>query len=254
MTSPATSEPRVVAIVQARMSSTRLPGKTLMSLGGRTVLANVVARLQRASRIDAVVVATTTESIDDPIVAEATRLGVPVFRGSRDDVLSRYLGAAQAHRADIVVRITADCPLIEPTVIDRVIQALLDHASPYATNSAVRSYPRGLDVEAFTLGALEEAAAEADNPEDREHVTLYFHRHPERFRLTNVVGDEDASSHRWTLDTEEDLRFLQEFFAAVGNGPGRIASFQELLECARAHPEINAINAGVRQKLTSLES
>jgi spore coat polysaccharide biosynthesis protein SpsF len=248
------SNPRIVAIVQARMSSTRLPGKTLMPLGGRTVLANVIARVQAASRIDAGVVATTTEAIDDPIVAEAARLGVPVFRGSRDDVLSRYLGAAAAYRADVVVRVTADCPLIDPTVIDRVVQALLEYGSPYASNSIVRSYPRGLDVEAFTLGALKEAAAEADNPEDREHVTLFFHRHPERYARTSVVSDEDTSSYRWTLDTEDDLRFLQEFFAAVGNGPGRIASFRELLDCARAHPEIAAINAGVRQKTTSLES
>ena len=245
---------RVVAVIQARMSSARLPGKTLMELGGRTVLANVVARVQAASLIGDVVVATTTESIDDPIVAEAGRLGVASFRGSRDDVLSRYLGAAESRHADVVVRVTADCPVIEPTVIDRVVQALIDSGTVYASNTVTRSFPRGLDVEAFKMDALRVAARDADDPEDREHVTLFFHRHPQRFHLTNVTGPEDVADHRWTLDTEDDLKFLRELFALARNSPTRIASFQELLDCVRSHPEIVAINAGVRQKATSLDS
>jgi spore coat polysaccharide biosynthesis protein SpsF len=247
------AEQRVVALIQARMSSTRLPGKTLLELGGRSVLANVVARVQAASLIDRVVVATTTDDVDDAIVAEASRLGVPAFRGSREDVLDRFLGAATAYDAAIVVRVTSDCPLLDPDVIDRVVQALLDSGADYASNTIQRSYPRGLDVEAFRVDTLRLAATEATMPEDREHVTTFVHRHPERFRRASVVGSHDHSHHRWTLDTHEDLEFLREVFAYARITPDRTPGFGELLDTVDAHPEIASINAGVRQKSTSVD-
>jgi spore coat polysaccharide biosynthesis protein SpsF len=149
--------------------------------------------------------------------------------------------------------VTADCPLIDPDVIDRVIKTIIDDGGDYASNTMPRTYPRGLDVEAFTRGALFAAAAESHDPEDREHVTLFFHRHPDRFRRSGVVACRDVSRYRWTLDTSEDLEFLRRLFAAACIEPGHPRSFDDLLETIRAHPEIVAINAVVPQKRTTLE-
>lgn len=208
--SKAVSNPRVLAIIQARMGSTRLPGKSLMPLGGRSVLANVVARVRLAAQVDETVVATTTLPEDDAIEAEARRLGVPVFRGADEDVLGRYYHAAAAFHGDVIVRITADCPLIDPAVIDRVIMRFgpgTDHCD-YASNTLQRSYPVGLDVEVFSLAALAAAYDEACTAYEREHVTVFLYQNPDRFRLASVEAPVDTSSHRWTLDTPADLDAL----------------------------------------------
>src|SRR5277367_2863697 len=147
----------VVAIVQARMGSTRLPGKVLIDLGGETVLARVIARLRRAELVKEIVVATTDSAADDAIVGECRRLDVPTFRGSESDVLDRYYWAARGCPASVVVRITSDCPLIDPQLVDETIRVFQQQQADYASNTFSRTYPRGLDAEAFTTAALEQA-------------------------------------------------------------------------------------------------
>lgn len=242
------SRPRVVVIVQARMGSTRLPGKVLMDLEGRPMLERQLERLARARTPDATVVATTTDPRDQPIVDLAMRLGVPVTRGSEDDVLARYLQAAHEHAADIVVRVTADCPLIDPEVLDRCGDALLaDPNLDYASNTLERTYPRGLDVEALRLPVLEIAHDEATEPTDREHVTRFIWRQPERFRLHPITDDRDHSNLRWTVDTPEDLELVRAVYAdTLPDNP--CFTYADALDHARSHPALHALNAHVEQK------
>lgn len=235
-----------VAIVQARMSSTRLPGKVLLDLAGEPMLARVVERARRSAPIDEVVVATTTGAEDDAIVDLAVARGWPVHRGSRDDVLDRYVGAARAHGATTIVRITSDCPLLDPEVVTRVVRGL-DQGADYCSNVLpTRTFPRGLDVEAMPLRTLERAATEATQPHEREHVTPYVHAHPQRFRLTGVKAHGDFSAHRWTVDTPEDLALVRAVFAAFGPaGPG---AWLEVLALLERRPELVSLNAHVEQK------
>lgn len=191
------------------MGSTRLPGKVLLPLGGRSVLANVLLRLRRASTVDAVLCATTVDASDDAVEDEAQANGVEVYRGSPSDVLDRYYRAAEAAGADVVVRITSDCPLLDPEVVDAAVNERRATGADYASNAQIRTFPRGLDVEAFTFDALARAHRDARESYEREHVTPYLYRHPELFRTHDVVRDgEDLSSMRWTLDTTDDLRML----------------------------------------------
>jgi spore coat polysaccharide biosynthesis protein SpsF len=221
-----------------------------MPLGPRSVLGNVIVRAQAAPLVDDVVVATTNEELDDPIEAEAKRYGAGVFRGSADDVLDRYLGAATQSRADVVVRVTADCPLLDPGELDDLIGMFLRPPGncDYVTNTLDRSFPRGLDVEVFSASALERASKEARGPDEREHVTLFFRRHPDTFRLRGKTAIKDFSHLRWTLDTPEDLIFLRKVFELAGIDGQTIPPFERVVEMLDAHPEVVAINAGVRQK------
>ena len=237
---------RTVAIIQARTGSTRLPGKVLLPLLGEPVLAHVVRRVSRASRVDAVVVATTTAPGDDPIAELGRTSGWLVTRGSEEDLLERYLEAARAHDAERVVRITSDCPLIDPALIDEVVEALEASGADYASNSLEpRTYPRGLDAEAMTMTALETAGREDHDPASREHATPYLYRHPERFRLQAVRGIEDRSEHRWTLDTPEDYELIRRLYDALGRDD---FGWLDALAIAEAHPEWSALNRHVRQK------
>lgn len=201
------------AIIQARMSSTRLPGKVLLDLGGQPMLARVVERTRAARSIDRVVVATTVEPEDEPIVALCNSRGWSVSRGSRDDVLDRYYQAAIADGADLIVRITSDCPVIDPEIIDRVVKRL-EGAADYASNiNPRRTFPRGLDVEAFTFAALSTAWREDREATGREHVTPFLYRHPERFRIALVESDKpEAATHRWSVDTPEDYELLRRIY------------------------------------------
>lgn len=236
----------VVAIIQARIGSTRLPGKVLVDLGGRPMLARVVRRTQRAARVDQVVVATSTDPADEPIVALCHELGVASFRGSREDVLDRYYQAALAYPADIVVRVTSDCPLIDPEVIDRVVAAFMDLEPDYASNTICRTYPRGLDTEAVSFEALRRAWREALLPYQRIHVTPYFYQNPEIFAIFPVIQGEDLSEGRWTVDTPEDLAFLRAIYARLG--PDDAFSWQDVWRLLRKEPELAALNQHVCQK------
>jgi spore coat polysaccharide biosynthesis protein SpsF len=235
-----------VAIIQARMGSTRLPGKVLTDLAGEPALVHVVERTRRATTLDAVVVATTAQPADESIVQLCTERGYPCVRGSEDDVLDRYYRAAQQYHADVVVRITADCPLIEPAIIDHVVQTFRRHRCDYVSNSLPpRTYPRGLDVEVFRFAALARAWHEDTNPTWREHVTPYIRRNPERFSLHAVAHDGDYSAMRWTVDTEEDLALVRHIYEHFGNNT---FSWQDVLMLLEQHPEWLAINQHIQQK------
>jgi spore coat polysaccharide biosynthesis protein SpsF len=237
---------RVVAIIQARMGSTRLPGKVLMDLGGETVLAHVLRRTCSASLIQETSVATTESVADDAIVRECQHLGIPCFRGSEQDVLDRYYQAANICGAEAVVRITSDCPLIDPGVCDKTIQAFLDARPDYASNALERTYPRGLDTEVIAFGGLESAWREARETYQREHVTPFLYQHPERFKLLSVKGDRDYSAYRWTLDTPEDLEFLRAVYARSVDLQD--LAWQDVLSMVEREPELAEINRHIVQK------
>jgi spore coat polysaccharide biosynthesis protein SpsF len=242
---------KTVGIIQARMGSTRLPGKVLMNLGGDTVLACVVRRVERARLVQEVLVATTESSQDSLIVQECDRLGVRCFRGSESDVLDRYYRAALSCSAETVVRVTSDCPLIDPALVDETIRVFLEQAADYGSNVFPRRYPRGLDTEVFTATALERAWREAREPHQREHVTPYFYEHPETFRIASAPGQVDHSQYRWTLDTAEDLELLRAIFASLGNAT---SSWREVLALMQAQPKLAELNASVVQKVVPAQA
>lgn len=237
---------KIVAIIQARMGSTRLPGKVLMDLAGDTALARVVSRVRRCRLVNEVIVATSTHAADDVIEEECRRLRCAAFRGSEQDVLDRYYRAAQQADAEVVVRITSDCPLIDPEVSDRTIEAFIKAGTDYASNSLERTYPRGLDTEVMTFAALELAWREATQAHQREHVTPFLYQHPERFKLLSVKGDRDYSQHRWTLDTPEDLRLLQTICARCGGRED--FTWRDVLELVEKEPPLAEINRHIVQK------
>ncbi len=237
---------RTVAIVQARMGSTRLPGKVMLPLLGQPVLSRVMRRAGRARTLDEVVVATTTRPDDDAIVALAERERWPVVRGSETDLLDRYLLAARTHDAEVVVRITSDCPLIDPDVIDATVDAFNAADVDYASNTLEPpTYPRGLDVEVVSRPALERAGREDADPAWREHATPFVYRHPELFRLLRVPADDDHSDLRWTLDTPEDYRLISRIYEVLDRDD---FGWREALALVEANPSWLALNDGVVQK------
>ena len=226
----------IVAIIQARMGSSRFPGKTLADLAGRPMLARVVERVRRAGAVDKVVVATSTAALDDPIAEFCAQERIPCFRGSENDVLERFYEAAKEHSADVVVRITADCPLIDPGVIDRVIERFRRGDCDYASNALRYSYPDGLDTEVFSMAALQQACREAKKPSEREHVTPYLRS--EKFRALNVENESPGEPQRWTVDHPADLEFVRAVYAAFeGKTDFR---YREVLELLKARPELAA--------------
>jgi spore coat polysaccharide biosynthesis protein SpsF len=237
---------RVVAIIQARMGSTRLPGKVMKDLGGKTVLARVVARARRAIEIEEVVIATTHEPDDDRIVDECRRLEVRVFRGAVNDVLDRYHHAAKEVGAEAIVRITSDCPLIEPEITDATIRAFLERRPDYASNVLERTYPRGLDTEIMTRAALDQSWQQARKPYEREHVTPYIYENAGRFTLYSVKGDIDYSDHRWTLDEPEDLVFLRAVYERLEDDS--CFSWRDVLALLEREPGLMELNRHVSQK------
>jgi len=237
---------KISAIIQARMGSTRLPGKVLNELGGMTVLARVVRRLRRAKLIDEVIVATTDLATDDPIVRECNHLDVPYFCGSESDVLDRYYQAAKAFGAEAVVRVTSDCPLIDPQIVDETIAAFRADKADYASNVIPRTYPRGLDTEVFTAAALERALLEAKEPHQREHATPYFYEHPELFRMASATADADYSRYRWTLDTSEDLELIRAIYSRFDNRDD--FDWKEVLALMEREPDLADLNSRIVQK------
>ncbi|MDR9392441.1 MAG: glycosyltransferase family protein [Trueperaceae bacterium] len=238
-----------MVIVQARMGSTRLPGKVLMDLEGRPMLERQLERLARARTPDAIVIATSKDVRDQPIVDLAERLHIPFTRGSEEDVLDRYTQAARTYEADVVARVTADCPLVDPAVLDQCVHTLADDPSlDYASNTLERTYPRGLDVEAMTRSTLESAAREATDPADREHVTRFIWRQPERFHLGSLQHSTNHSHLRWTVDTDKDLQVIKRIYADLyAQKPD--FGLQEALDHAQKHPEVHAHNHDVAQKV-----
>lgn len=238
-----------VATIEARMSSTRLPGKVLLPAAGKSLLEHLIERLRRAKGLDQIVVATTDNDIDGPIVQLARRLKVGCFRGSEDDVLSRVLGAAQALRADVIVEITGDCPLIDPAIVEFCIKRYFEAGVDYVSNVLEPSYPIGMNTQVFATDTLKEVDRLTHDPSDREHVSLYIYSHPAKYKLLNLSAPPQHTRPkvRLTLDTAEDYRVIKAIFEALyplkrGFGLNDILAFLD------AHPEIAAINAGVQQK------
>ena len=243
---------KVVIISQARMGSSRLPGKVLRVAAGRTLLEHHLARLQRCTEAQEIVVATSTQPADDAIVALCDRLGVASHRGSESDVLSRYSEAARRFSADVVVRVTSDCPLIDPAVVDDVIRHYRGSSPSFDYVSNVgepRSFPRGLDTEVFSSGCLYAAEREATDPLDREHVTRFIRSRPDRFRCGEVRCAVDLSAHRWTVDTAEDFDLVSRLLGDGGCAAPPY-SLEQVLANLRRHPEWMAINSHVQQKKT----
>jgi len=237
---------KIVAIIQARMGSTRLPGKILRELDGETVLSRVLGRVRRMCNLNEILVATTDQSRDDAVAESTRQNGVGVFRGNEDDVLDRYWQAAQWCGAEAVVRITSDCPLIDPELVDETIQAFLSQPADYASNTLERTYPRGLDAEVFTVAALEKMWRAARETYEREHVTPYLYEHQELFRLVSVRGQHDQSKHRWTLDTAEDLQLIRAIYAQFGNQDD--FGWREVLALMEREPGLAELNSHVIQK------
>jgi spore coat polysaccharide biosynthesis protein SpsF len=238
---------RIAVILQARMTSSRLPGKVLMPVAGRPMLEQQLRRLRGSRLAREIVIATTTNSADDPIAEVAWRQGCCLFRGSEYDVLGRYVGAARKVCADVVVRLTADCPLIDAGVTDRVIQELLDRADrcDYASNVFERTWPRGLDTEAFFVDTLLRMDRLGRSPQAREHVTAVARLElPEMFLCHSVEDQQNNSDLRWTVDTVEDLRLIRKIYEELDLGE-RVLPYAGILEWVRTRSDLMNLNRGI---------
>jgi spore coat polysaccharide biosynthesis protein SpsF len=252
-------ELRCLTIIQARMSSSRLPGKVLRDIAGQAMLSRVVLRARRARMVSQVVVATTTDPSDDPVFAFCRQQGYPVFRGNMNDVLDRYYQAAREFAAEIVVRVTADCPVIDPGEIDHVIHEFLADGVDFAANRLPppwnRTYPIGLDTEVCWFTGLERAWREARLTYEREHVMPYFYDEPGRFRTRlvdypsdpqGVLFPPDYGRLRWTVDTAEDLELINRVYAHF-HGRNDF-SWLEILDLFERQPDLMNVNAGIHHK------
>jgi len=257
--------PRVVAIIQGRMSSSRLPGKILADIAGQPMLQRVFIRTSRSATVSQTIFATTTDASDDPVAEYCDFSGIPFTRGSQFDVLDRYYQAATKSKADVVVRVTADCPIIDPALIDNVVNTLLEGEYDFACNRLPppwhRTYPIGLDVEACTFKVLAKASKQAKEPQHREHAMPYFYEgvelsavsrqlsegvSPRGFRISLLNHTTDFGDYRWTVDTPEDLQFIREVYARF-NGRDDF-TWKEVLDLVHDNPELMKINSGVQHK------
>jgi len=257
--------PRVVAIIQGRMSSSRLPGKILADIAGQPMLQRVFVRTSRAASVTETVFATTTDPSDDPVAEYCDFSGIPFTRGSLFDVLDRYYQAAKGAKADVVVRVTADCPIIEPALTDNVVNTLLDEEYDFVANRLPppfhRTYPIGLDVEACTFKILKKAWEEAKEPQHREHAMPYFYEGVELtrqsrtfetgisqrgFKVAILHHTTDFGDYRWTVDTPEDLEFMRQIYSRFDGRDD--FTWKEVLDLVHNEPKLMDINAGVQHK------
>lgn len=248
-----------VCVVQARLNSTRLPGKVLYELGGLPMIGFLLHRLRRSETLDEIVLATSTEPANDALAATVRVMGFAVFRGPEEDVLARYAGAAQEHGADIVVRVTGDCPLADPGLIDHLVARVEGGACDFCTNVKPPTWPDGLDLAVCTRDMLETAAREATLSSDREHVVPWMWRATPlegggRFRAENVGAPQDWSGHRWTVDEPRDYLFLRAMVEAMGHAKACRASYLEYLQFLEMHPDFSEINRGILRDAGYLKS
>ncbi len=242
---------KTYAIVQARIGSTRLPGKVMKMIVGKPMLELMIERLKRAMELDGIIIATTDKDTEHPIVDLVRSLeGVLLFRGSEDDVLARYHGAAVEYDVETIVRVTSDCPLIDSDVTDKIVRVYQDQIGEidYVSNIRKRTYPRGLDVEVFSFTSLDKAFKEVVLLPDREHVTEYILQHPNTFRMYDVVDDYDRSSMRWTVDTPEDLELITKIYESLYYHKPDF-TYSDILQLLGQHPEWHRINAHIEQKI-----
>jgi spore coat polysaccharide biosynthesis protein SpsF (cytidylyltransferase family) len=234
---------RIATIIQARMGSSRLPGKVLMDLGGRSVLSHVIERALAIQGCDVVVCAVPTGSQDDAVAKEAERCGAMVTRGSQDDVLDRYWRAALAVEATAVMRITSDCPLIDPQVCGDLIALWRASGADYGCINDPATWPHGLECEITGFAWLDRAAREAKKPSEREHVTPFIRTHPDARRVNLPGPGPKTTRHRWTLDHDDDLAFLRALWPRLPKGRAGW-SWREVFAIVEADPALAAINAG----------
>jgi spore coat polysaccharide biosynthesis protein SpsF len=239
---------KVVAIIQARMGSTRLPGKVMTEIVGKPMLWHLVDRVKKCRSVDLVVVATTTNKEDRVVKELAEKSGAKAYCGSEDDVLDRYYQAAKLYGADVVVRITADCPLIDPHLVDRMVKYFEDNRDKldYVGMGSPNPYPDGLDAEVFSFKVLKKAWKETKLKSEREHVTPYIWKNEKLFRIGAVALDKDLSRFRWTVDEEKDLRFVREVYKHLYK-EGQIFATEEILELLSRKPELLDINQGIQR-------
>lgn len=240
---------RFVATIEARMTSSRLPGKVLKETTGRPMLELMVERLRRVPLLDQIVIATTTNATDDPVETLARRLGIGWFRGSEEDVLARVLGAAHAHEADVIVELTGDCPLIDPAIVTRCIEDYRTGGADYVANVLERTYPIGMDTQVFATKILEDVARRTDDTTDHEHVSLYIYRHPELYRLRNLTAS--AALHdpelRLTLDTPADFELIDSIFRHfLPTKPD--FDLADILALLKQQPALRALNSHVQHR------
>lgn len=242
---------KVVAVIQTRMGASRLPGKVLMNIAGRPMFWHVVNRLHYSRIINKVVIATTTNKKDDLIERFCRKEDIDCYRGSEDDVLDRYYQASIFYKADVIVRITSDCPLIDPTVSERVISAYLKNVNKVDGSSNVinRTYPRGLDTEAISFSTLERIWNEGKEDYQREHVTVYAYEHPSLFNLQSVENNSNLSSLRWTVDEEDDLKFVREIYKRLYHKEKDVFLMDDVIEVLKREPQLLEINKHIKQKI-----
>jgi spore coat polysaccharide biosynthesis protein SpsF len=240
---------KIAAIIEARMTSSRLPGKIIRPIMGRPTLELLIERLSRSKYLDLVVVATTINETDDATEALAKRLGVGCYRGSEDDVLDRVLMAAKAYDVDVIVEITGDCPLIDPGVIDKLLAIYLEGKYDFVANTLRETYPNGLDTRIFSRKTLEEVADRTQDPVDHEHVSLYIFEHPERYSLFNLESNlpEKYWGVRLTVDTIEDFEVIRRIYEELY--PKNPAfSLDDIIGLLERRPELLVINQNIQQK------
>lgn len=241
----------VVCIMQARTGSTRLPEKVLKKIKNKTILEHDIDRVLKAKSVDELVIATTEKEEDNVIVDIAKNCSVGHYRGSEDNVLSRYYFAAKKYNAEIVIRITSDCPLIDPQIIDDMVNEFLklrkNENLDYLSNKVKMTFPRGLDVEVFTFDALEKTFLEATQKFEKEHVTPYIYLNPNKFKIKNYENDTNYSMFRWTLDTEEDFLLIKTIYDHLYN-ENKMFLFKDVLKYVQENPKISKLNDHVRQK------
>ncbi|GAA0318739.1 hypothetical protein GCM10008967_06640 [Bacillus carboniphilus] len=240
---------KVAAIIQARMGSTRLSGKVMKDILGKTVLSHVIERVRQSNFIEEIIIATTVHERDSVIEKEAISSGAKVYRGSEDDVLSRYYLAAKENNIDIIVRITSDCPVIDPHVIDEIVDIFIKGNHDIVTNAgsdlSKRTYPRGLDTEVFSFEVLENAFTNGREEYHREHVTPYIYEHSHKIHY--FKNDVNYSKYRWTLDTEEDFKLINEIYNRLYKG-NHDFYLQEIIDIFKQEPKLFSINAHIEQK------
>lgn len=234
---------KVIAIIQARMGSKRLPGKVMKKIIGIPVLIHDLERIGRMKTIDKIVVATTLLSEDDVIVNTVKNYSenIGIYRGSENNVLNRYYKAAKEFKADVIVRITSDCPLIDPNISDLVVEKYSDGRCDYCSNNLLKTYPHGLDTEVFSFEALEKAEKESKDSYEKEHVTLYIINNPDKFRLLNVKNDKNLRDLRWTLDYPEDLTLIKEIYNKLYHQNG-FFWMHDILKLLENEPDLVEIN------------
>ena len=235
---------KVVAIIQARMGSTRLPGKVMKEIVGKPMLWHVINRVKHTKELDDIVIATTNIKEDTQILELASKIGVKTYAGSENDVLDRYYQAAIISKADVIVRITADCPLADSNVIDKVVKYYLNNDFDYVSTSIKPTYPDGIDVEIFSFASLEKAWDEAKLSSEREHVTPYIWKNPNIFGIGNFSNDQDISHMRWSVDEQRDLEFVRDIYNKLYK-ESEMFYMEDILNLLKKHPELMDLNKGI---------